>query len=233
MSKNISVDTARFNEAMKRFMRTSKRAAGIVLKEQARSVLRKIVDWTPPGGKGAQGSAAKKRGEAAVERDILKLMRPVKNYGRDADALRAAGMFIEAPSNESPAAIHKANRSKTGRVRRKLSPKIAIKASELRRYIATKKKMVGFLASGWKAAATKLGVSLPAWVTRHTGSGEGVIKSTTVSIEVTATNSVRNAPKLDMDRRVQNAINSQADAMTRRLENFAVRQAARQSGFRS
>jgi hypothetical protein len=60
-----------------------------------------------------------------------------------------------------------------------------------------------------------------------------VIKSTTVSIEVTATNSVRNAPKLDMDRRVQNAINSQADAMTRRLENFAVRQAARQSGFRS
>ncbi len=233
MSKNISVDTTRFNEAMKRFMKTSQRAAGVVLKEQARGVLRRVVDWTPPGGKGAQGSAAKKRGEAAVERDILKLMRPVKSFGKDTDALRAAGMFIETPSTESPEAIHKANRSKTGRVRRKLNPKIAIKAADLRRYIASKKKMVGFLASGWKAAATKLGISLPAWVTRHAGSGGGVIKSTAASIEVTATNSVRNAPKLDMERRVQSAINSQADAMVRRLENFAVRQAARQSGFRS
>ena len=227
------VNTARFNEALKRFRKTSKRAAGIILKEQARGVLRKVVDWTPPGGKGAQGSAAKKRGEAAVERDIFKLMRPVKTFGRDTDVLRAAGMFIEASSSESPAAIHKANRTRTGRVRRKLSPTIAIKASDLRRYIASKKKMVGFLASGWKAAATKLGVSLPAWVTRHSGSGGGVIKSTAASIEVTATNSVRNAPKLDMERRVQSAIDSQAGAMIRRIENFAVRQAARQSGFRN
>ncbi len=201
------VNTGRFNEALKRFRKTSKRAVGIVLKEQARGVLRKVVDWTPPGGKGAQGSAAKKRGEAAVERDIFKLMRPVKSFGKDADALRGAGMFIEAPSAESPAAIHKANRSKTGRVRRKLNPKIAIKASDFRRYVASKKKMVGFLASGWKAAATKLGVSLPAWVTRHTGSGGGVIKSTAASIEVSATTRVRNARMLELERRVQSAIN--------------------------
>jgi hypothetical protein len=233
MSKNISVDTAAFNQTMRRFMKTSNRAAAVVLKEQARGVLRRVVDWTPPGGKGAQGSSAKKRGEAAVERDILKLMRPVKSYGRDSDALRAAGMFIDTPSNDSPAAIHKANRSKTGRVRRKLNPKIAIKATDLRRYIAAKKKMVGFLASGWKTAATKLGVSLPAWVTRHTGSGRATIKSTATLIEVSATNTVRNAPSLDMERRVQSALNSQAAAMVRRLENFAVRQAARQSGLRS
>ena len=218
---------------MKRFLRTSKRAAGVVLKEQARGVLRKVVDWTPPGGKGAQGSGAKKRGEAAVERDILKLMRPVKTFGRDTDALRAAGMFIDTPSNESPAAIHKANRSKTGRVRRKLSPKIAVKSSDLRRYIASKKKMVGFLASGWKAAAAKLGVSLPAWITRHAGSGGGQIKSSSTAVEVTATNSVKNAPSLDMERRVQSAIDSQAAAMVRRLEHFAVKQAAKQSGFRA
>jgi hypothetical protein len=233
MSERIVVNTASFNAALKRFMRTSRRAAGIVLKEQARGVLRKIVDWTPPGGKGAQGSAAKKRGEAAVERDILKLMRPLKTFGKDTDALRAAGMFIEEPSTESPPAIHKANRTKTGRVRRKLSPKIAIKASDLRRYIAAKKKMVGFLASGWRSAAAKLGVSLPAWISRHSGSGGGMIKSTSTAIEVTATNSVRNAPKLDMERRVQSAIDSQAAAMIRRVENFAVREAARQAGFRA
>jgi hypothetical protein len=233
MSKKVSVDTANFQAAMKRFLRTSKRAARVVLKEQARGVLRKVVDWTPPGGKNAEGSAAKKRGEAAVERDILKLMRPVKTFGKDADALRAAGMFIETPSSESPAAIHKANRTKTGRVRRKLSPKIAIKTSDLRRYIASKKKMVGFLASGWKSAAAKLGFSLPAWITRHSGSGGGQIKSSSTAIEVTATNSVKNAPRLDMERRVQSAIDSQAAAMVRRIEHFAVKQAAKQSGFRA
>jgi hypothetical protein len=60
-----------------------------------------------------------------------------------------------------------------------------------------------------------------------------MIKSTSTAIEVTATNSVRNAPKLDMERRVQSAIDSQATAMIRRVENFAVREAARQSGFRA
>jgi hypothetical protein len=61
----------------------------------------------------------------------------------------------------------------------------------------------------------------------------GKIKSDAVSIEVTATNQVKGAPRLDMERRVQSAIDSQAAAMVRRLENFAVREAARKAGFRA
>ncbi len=142
-------------------------------------------------------------------------------------------MFVEEASNASPAAIHKANRSPTGRVNRKLNPRIKIKASDLKRYIASKKKMVGFLASGWKAAATKLGVPVPAWVSRHSAPGEGKIKSSAVAIEVVATNKVKGSPALDIERRVQSAIDSQAAAMVRRLENFAVREAARKAGFRA
>jgi hypothetical protein len=93
--------------------------------------------------------------------------------------------------------------------------------------------MVGFLASGWKAAATKLGVPVPAWVSRHSAPGEGKIKSNAVAIEVVATNKVKGSPALDIERRVQSAIDSQAATMVRRLENFAVREAARKAGFRA
>jgi hypothetical protein len=231
-SKAIDLDTTKFNDAFRRFMASSKRAAGVALKEQAKGVLRKIIDWTPPGGKNAQGSAAKKRGEVKVESDILKLMQPYKRPA-DANILRAAGMMVEEASSQSPASIHKLNRTRTGRVRRKISPRIKIKASDLGRYIASKKKMVGFLASGWKEAATKLGLPVPAWISRHSAPGVGRIKSDAASIEVVATNKVKNAPKLDMERRVQNALDSQADSMIRRLENFAIREAAKRAGFKT
>jgi len=229
----MSIDTTKFDAALKLFRAESKRAAGVVLREQAKGTLGKIIDWTPPGGKNATGQAAKKRGEAKVESDILKLMQPVARLSAPANILRAAGMFVEEASTESPAAIHRTNRSPTGRVNRKLNPRIKIKASDLKRYIASKKKMVGFLASGWKAAATKFGSSIPAWISRHSAPGVGRIKSDAVSIEVTATNQVVGAPRLDMERRVQSALDSQAAAMIRRVENFAVREAAKRAGFRA
>ena len=230
---SIELDTTNFQSALKEFRRNSKRAAGVVLREQARGVLRKIIEWTPPGGKNATGQGAKKRGEAKVERDILKLMEPLAAPRVSANSLRAAGMFVDVASNESPASIHKANRSPTGRVNRTLRPRIKIKASDLKRYIASKKKMVGFLASGWKAAAEKLGVPVPAWVARHSAAGVGVVRSSAVMIEVSATNQVVGAPRLDMERRVQSAMNSQAAAMMRQVEHFAVRDAARRAGFRA
>ncbi len=230
---SLELDKTKFDAALKRFRAESRRAAAVVLREQAKGTLGKIIEWTPPGGKNATGQAAKKRGEARVERDILKLMQPWVAPKAPINILRAAGMFVEEASNESPAAIHKANRSPTGRVNRKLNPRIKIKAADLKRYIAAKKKMVGFLASGWKAAAAKFGSGLPAWISRHSAPGMGKIKSDAVSIEVTATNQVKGAPRLDMERRVQSALDSQSAAMVRRVENFAVREAARKAGFRA
>jgi hypothetical protein len=74
---SLELDKTKFDAALKEFRRNGKRAAEVVLREQARGVLRKIIDWTPPGGKNATGQGAKKRGEAKVERDILKLMQPL------------------------------------------------------------------------------------------------------------------------------------------------------------
>jgi len=92
--------------------------------------------------------------------------------------------------------------------------------------------MVGFLASGWKAAARKLNVPLPAWIDRHSAPGSQDVRSTATEISVTATNQVEGAPRLDMERRVQSALDSQAAAMERRVKH-AAREAARRAGFRA
>ena len=233
MSKQIELNTKAFDAALVRFRSISRRSLEIILREQARGVLRKVIDWTPPGGKKATGQSAKKRGEACVERDILKLMQPWTPLRLPADILRAAGMFVDEPSSQSPAAIHKANRTKTGRVRRAITPRIKVKKADLAKLIRDKKRMVGFLASGWKPAAALLGVAVPAWVSRHSAPGVGSIRSTASSIEVTATNKVDGAPALDMERRVQSALDSQAAAMVRRIESYAAREAAKKAGFRA
>jgi len=220
MSDLIELDTKDFDAALKRFRANSKRAAEVVLREQAKGTLGKIIDWTPPGGRNATGQDAKKRGEAKVESDIRKLMEPVK---------------AKEASGQSAADVHRAARSRGGKgpVRGSITPRIKIKASDFARLIREKKRMVGFLASGWKAAAAKFGATLPAWISRHAAPGVGNIKSDAVSIEVTATNQVEGAPHLDMERRVQSALDSQAAAMVRRVENFAVREAARKAGLRA
>lgn len=219
MKEGFVLDRTKFDAALRQFRQSSRRAIRDVLVEQARGVMRKIVDWTPPGGKRAQGSAAKARGEAKVEADIRKLMEP----GRGKDV-----------SNESPASVHKANRSQGGRgpVRRRLNPRIKIRRADLVRYIREKQRRVGFLAAGWKAAAEKLKVNLPAWIKRHSAPGSAKISMTSMVVEVEARNFVSYKEFQDLERRVQSALDSQAAAMLRRVENYAIRKAAKQAGFR-
>jgi len=220
MSKLIDLDTTKFDAALASFRKISKRSAGIILREQAKGTLRKIIDWTPPGGRNAQGQAAKKRGEAKVEGDIRKLME---------------GVSAKQASRESPAEVHRNNRSRDGKgaVVGNVVDKIKVRKSDLSKLIRDKKRMVGFLASGWKPAAIKFGLNIPAWISRHSAPGIGKIKATATSIEVSATNQVEGAPALDMERRVQNALDSQAAAMVRRVEHFAAREAAKKAGFKA
>jgi len=220
MSKQIDLDTTKFQAALARFRTISKRSAEIVLREQARGTLRKIIDSTPPGGRNAQGQAAKKRGEAKVEGDIRKLME---------------GVAAKQASGESPAEVLRNNRSKDGKgaVVGNVVQKIKVRKSDLAKLIRDKKRMVGFLASGWKSAATKLGINIPAWISRHSAPGSGRIRSTATSIEVSATNQVEGAPALEMERRVQTALDLQAAAMVRRVEHFAAREAAKKAGFKA
>ena len=213
----IELDKTKFDAALRDFLKNSKKAVGQVLREQARLVVGQIAARTPPGGPNTSGRAAKQRGEAAVAGDIGKIM--VKARAKDA-------------IKDDPAAIHKRFRNSRGRVRREISPKIKVRAGDLARLIKTKKAMVGFLASGWRTAASKFGVKLPAWITRHTGQGSAKEKSDAASVEVVATNSVGYADRAaNMDKIVQASLDAQAGNMRRQVENY-VAKAAKRAGFR-
>ena len=213
----IELDKTKFDAALRDFLKNSKKAVGQVLREQARLVVGQIAARTPPGGPNTSGRAAKQRGEAAVVGDIAKIM--VKARAKDA-------------IKDDPASVHKRFRNSRGRVRREISPKIKVRAGDLARLIKTKKAMVGYLASGWRTAAQKFGVKLPAWITRHTGQGSAREKSDAASVEVVATNSVGYADRAaNMDKIVQASLDAQAGNMRRQVENY-VAKAAKRAGFR-
>ena len=224
----IDLDKTKFDAALREFRRHSKRAVALVLRQQARGVVRQIAERTPPGGPNTSGKAAKERGEAAVVGDIGKIM--VKGtYKISKDDLASANW---SKASIDPAAIHKRYRNSRGRVRREISPKIKVKAGDLARLIRAKKKMVGFLASGWRAAAAKFGANLPAWIKRHSGQGTAREKSDAASVEVVATNSVGYASRAaNMDKIVQASLDAQAGNMRRQVEHF-VAKAAKQAGFK-
>lgn len=209
-------DKSKFDAALREFRRHSRKALGQVLREQARGVVKQIAERTPPGGPNTSGRAAKQRGEAAVVGDIGKIM----EKGRAKDAISNAE------------AVHKRYRNNRGRVRREIHPKIKVRAGDLARLIKKRKGMVGLLASGWRTAAQKFGVKLPAWITRHTGDGSASERSDAASVEVVATNSVGYADRAaNMDKIVQASLDAQAGNMRRQVEHF-IAKAAKRAGFR-
>jgi hypothetical protein len=217
MADGLTIKSETLSGSLARILATTKREAPIVLREQGRGILRHLQAHTPPGHSGVTGQSAKQHGEKKIESDIRKVMYGVKK--------RVIGMRTDI------AAIHREARNpRNGRVARtRGQEKIAVSASALNTYIGSKKKMVGFLASGWNSAAAKLGVKPPQWMWRHKGEGSIREAVTETSITITATNSVGFASKAitQKDRLLRFAYNAQKSANDRRWENFMATQAKR------
>lgn len=211
-----------FDHSLARILATTKREAPIVLREQCRGILLQLQLYTPPGHSGVTGQKAKLHGEQKVESDIRKLMFGVKK--------RVIGMRTDI------AAIHRGARNpRNGRVARtRGQEKIAVSASALNSYIGSKKKMVGFLASGWNSAAAKLGVKPPQWMWRHKGEGSIREAVTDTSITIMVTNSVDFASRTitQKDRLLRFAYNAQKGANDRRWEKFLIT-TARRAGLKA
>lgn len=164
----------------------------------AKAFTREIVtQWTPPAGPGLRGTAAKKAGEAAVRRDIRRVIAtagyaystikdPVQadyfwllilsgHHAEAQEVLRAHSHNVRlryAPIATRPdTALHQRNR-KRGKVPASThAQQIVTNAGALNSYIRAQQRKVGLLASGWLAAARYFKIKLPAWVERHQTSG--------------------------------------------------------------
>ena len=215
MTTEIEVDTREFMATAARFLATSKRDHLVVMREQAKGVIREVIALTPPGRPGM--TKARSRGTGKVKADILKLVKGTSSEAR--------------VQRRDIAAIH-ASRRRRGRVTRELNPRILVPMDALRAYIKERQARVGHLASGWNEAAAKLGYKPPAWVWRNEGPGAIKIRVTDKDIRIRATNRVAFASEISMlNRRIQTALNIQRNKMERRLASYLKRAAAR-SGFK-
>lgn len=216
----VRIDDSQMQRAITRLLEETKREHSVVLREQARGIVRRIIDLTPPANGKTKGGAAKKAGEATLRADIFKVFLPVK-----------AGTAEHVPI----AAEHARWRGPNGRVRRGLAvdEKIRVNRNQLAEYLRQELRKVGWLAAGWNAAALALRVPIPAWISRHgTGHSTSSIKATASSIEIIMTNGTKFAGRArDLERRVKLAVQTQAAALLRRMEH-STNKAAKSSGFK-
>jgi len=155
-----------------------------------RRFVKNVVDITPPAT-GSSGSDAKKRGEAAIMGDLLRLAMPVTVAGTP-----KAARDVLATAEDLLAAHAKARASSTGRVNpRNRKEKLFTSNAAFNQALTALQKNVGWLAAGLNAAATRLGFSLPAWIKRH-GNRFGAIevKMTNTSIRIRI---IQNVPFAD------------------------------------
>ena len=214
--RELTLKTDAFNAAVARLMANSRRDAVVVMKEQARGIMRNVYAVTPPGRAGLPAGQARKRGRDNVKADAFKVVRAVNRN----------------PDQTDVAAVIKTHRRK-GRVSKEVNPRITVPAAALKAYIAKKQALVGFLSSGWNEAAAKLGVKPAAWIWQNEGPGTILIEVTATGIRIVATNRVNYASSISSLRsRLQWAVNEQRRAIERRLEKFHKEQ-AKKAGFKA
>ena len=158
--------------------------------QSARRVVKNLAAITPPAT-GKADTAAKKRGEAAIVGDLLKIAIPAQAIGVSAakarEAFAAGEELMEARTRA---------RSGGGRVNpRNRKDKLLVEQREFNRVVKVLFARVGWLAAALNAAAAKLGFRLPKWIARH-GSKFGRIIITTHQHRIRIT-IVQNVPYAD------------------------------------
>ncbi|PTY03338.1 hypothetical protein DB346_05510 [Verrucomicrobia bacterium LW23] len=249
-SLEFRLDTRAFEKALLALYGATWRDLSELLKEMAKGFIKQVVLITPPGGGGVTGPAARRRGAAHVATDVNRVFRElrhekwhspeIKKAIRERDLARLreivphipefAGMQVELEPNP---AYHRAARNSRGVVPQGTRQRVLV-LDGLKKYIKIEQARVGKLASGWNAAAEKLGVNLPAWVTRH-GAGRGsiVLELREPSLTIRITNAVRYAQHIsDLQRRIQWALDRQASGTEKRVAKI-LEAAARKASLKA
>jgi hypothetical protein len=216
MSREFKLNTTAFMETAARFLANSKRDALVVMKQQAKGVIKEVISLTPPGGPGVSSGQARTRGTKNVKADALKVVK---------------GVSPKRAEQQDVASIIESKRVR-GRIRKEVIPRILVPMDKLKAYLKAKQQHVGKLASGWNEAAAKLGLKPPAWIWRNDGPGMMDISVTDKDITIRATNAVPYASEMSKLRsRLQQALHLQRNKMNRQLKDFMAK-AAKKAGFK-
>lgn len=225
MNVKFKFDTSGLQRAIKDLRPHVQKTRAELVEDAAKGFVKKVVAITPPASKGVSGSKAKQQGDQAIKSDLARIMvAAARRSERDARSSAA-----------SPEELHRRFRDKrTGRVNPgALKCPYRVGKSELLALQRRLLKEVGWLAAGWNEAALKLGVRLPVWVTRHgTGKGSIAITQSGSLFRITIANEVGFVGNVKgFSRRIQSAINLQANALRRQAEHL-LKKGIRKAGFK-
>lgn len=194
---SLSVNTAEYEAAIQRLQRGVRDgfidAQYGTLPVQGRLLAERCQDFTPPQNVG--------QGKAAVARDITRIFRPLDQktftdpgikkiirtdnrpaWERVARNMKGTHNLGNTQAMSFSTDWHKRNRQSRGRgVRAKYGNlgyvTLGGEAREVRRYIALKKKLVGWARGGWNATIVGLGgVVKGAWMARQGTDGGSLVK---------------------------------------------------------
>lgn len=219
--KVIKIDHGGFTAALTTMLSQSKRSSVVVVREQAKGVIRKVIAVTPPG-KSSTGSLGegKKAGQAKTAKDILKIFVGVgvKN--------------AELTDMSQVKSVHRAAR-KGGQVRNGPSRKITVPKTMLNEYLRAQKKKVGRLAAGWSSAAREFGISLPSWISQHSTPSSVQVITSGSRFGMKATNKSPHAGSMKrLEGQIKHAVYSQAAAMRKRIASMRG-EVARRAGLKA
>lgn len=246
---SFECDTAQFEANLLRFMSTSKRAAELVVAEQARLLFVEVAKVTPPNGGAAgatlQGVAAQRAGELAIVRDYH------QTYGMPGRAYsdllstaghRTAGAFwacVKEGRTENGAMLIKTHLGKSfvpfdggqaargllGKKRKKEPLFYISNPDALNAHVANLRKRVWWLASGWRKPLQALEVkSLPYGVNKQNADGWLFTQVDDALIEIKMTNGVSFAPNVKKLRdRIAFAMRVRSGVLERRWNEYIKR----------
>lgn len=236
----IDVDISALVRATEDFAIKANRGFNEAFRQGVAGMVRRAAAITPPASRNsARGNAGE---DVAANR--ARLTKDDQARGMNAVAADIFAVFAglgtsgsrkkRAASVEEIKRIHDRlfERKTPGRRLRSDRPngdRYVVDEDALAQFRKRQERKVGYTASGWKAGARALGVSLPGWVNRQNASGSATIQVTGVSRRAIITNGDVPA-KLDNElrRRVRWAQGAQIRAMGR-LASFLTNKAAKDS----
>lgn len=251
-----SGDLEAFRGQVRTFIALSKRPPVDVARQLVGLIVKDAAANTPPA-KGFSFSGAKQRGEAQIRGDLAHIFVGLKpdlyrafeeiHGGRvTRRELRRKDGTVYLTDEDilvtDPRSWHRSQRRADGRVttagkrtrdigRNRSHNRGVMPEASLRAYIKAVVGEVGQLAAGWVTPARGLGVTLPAWITRHASPGLFQQRAADALIEITIGNDVRFVDNVkDMPRRFRAAVDRRTGAIRRQLTDY-YKKAARSAGL--
>lgn len=165
MSITLTVDMSGFNRSVKELSAVVNKDLHVVMRDEMRLLVERLVQLTPPPHGRGGANEAKKTGENAVQNDLKRLFFwEIQTKGGQTVPVANPGIVDSA--------WHQTMRDRRGRVRRPQERKPVSKADFIR-YFKTIAGHVGKAKAGWNAAAVRFKArAIPAWVKRH-GTADG------------------------------------------------------------